>query len=89
MGQGEKRLSDMRRNPRDGWQIEDVRVVCSEFGIELRPPSSGGHFEVTPSLGWQKINPMGIANDTHVIDGPPVPRIGTHLLQTLLSLRHG
>ena len=47
MGQGEKRLSDMRRNPRDGWQIEDVRVVCSEFGIELRPPSSGSHFKVT------------------------------------------
>ena len=47
MGQGEKRLADMRRNPRDGWQIEDIRVVCKEFEIELKAPSSGSHYKVT------------------------------------------
>ena len=47
MGQGAKRLEDMRRNPRDGWRIEDVSVVCLEFEIELRQPASGSHFKVT------------------------------------------
>jgi hypothetical protein len=47
MGQGAKRLDDMRRNPRGDWQIADVRVVCDEFSIELRPPSSGSHHKVS------------------------------------------
>jgi hypothetical protein len=47
MGQGEKRLADMRRNPRDGWRIEDIQVICSEFGILLKAPNSGSHFKVT------------------------------------------
>ena len=46
MGQGAKRLEDMRRNPRGDWKIADVRVVCDEFGIGLRSPASGSHFKV-------------------------------------------
>jgi hypothetical protein len=49
MGQGEKRLEAMRRNPRDGWRIEDIEVVCSRYGIELKAPKSGSHYKVTHS----------------------------------------
>lgn len=47
MGQGEKRLEKMRSSPRDGWTINDVRVVCEAFGVDLKAPSSGSHFKVT------------------------------------------
>ena len=47
MGQGAKRLEEMRRNPRGDWQVSDVEVVCREFGIDLRPPTSGSQFKVT------------------------------------------
>ena len=32
MSLSEKRLEDMRSNPRKGWTIDDVRVVCSGHG---------------------------------------------------------
>ena len=47
MGQGTKRLAEMRRNPRGDWSIDDVKVVCHEYGIELRPPSSGSHYKIS------------------------------------------
>ena len=47
MGQGAKRLTDMRRNPRGDWTIEDVQTVCNEYGIDLQAPGSGSHFKVT------------------------------------------
>jgi hypothetical protein len=47
MGQGQKRLNDMRRNPRADWHIADVQVVCDAYGIELRTPASGSHYKVT------------------------------------------
>ena len=47
MGQGEKRLEAMRRNPRDDWKMSDVAVVCAAFEIELRLPGSGSHYKVT------------------------------------------
>lgn len=47
MGQGEKRLELMRANPRDGWAISDVRVVCDAFGVVLREPSGGSHYKVS------------------------------------------
>ena len=47
MGQGAKRFEEMRRNPRADWSIDDVKVVCDEFGIELRPPSSGSHYKIS------------------------------------------
>lgn len=46
MGQGEKRLEQMRANPRNGWTIEDVRVVCNAFGVTLQKPSNGSHYKV-------------------------------------------
>ena len=48
MRRGEKRLGEMRVNPADDWRIDDVRVVCREFGIDLLAPRSGGsHYKVT------------------------------------------
>ncbi len=47
MGQGAKRFEDMRRNPRGDWTIDDVQVVCSEFGFRLMAPSSGSHYKLT------------------------------------------
>lgn len=48
MGRGEKRLEEMRSNPAGDWQVDDVRVVCREFGIGLRAPRSGGsQYKVT------------------------------------------
>jgi hypothetical protein len=47
MGQGKKRLEQMRANPQKGWTIDDVRVVCNAFNVTLRPPSGGSHYKVT------------------------------------------
>ena len=47
MSRGEKRLEDMRNNPRGDWQISDVKIVCDAFGITLREPSGGSHFKVS------------------------------------------
>ncbi len=48
MRRGEKRLGEMRVNPAGDWRIDDVRVVCREFGIDLLAPRSGGsHYKVT------------------------------------------
>ena len=45
-GQGEKQFEKMRSNPRDNWDIDDVRVVCNEFGSTLRAPSRGSNYKV-------------------------------------------
>lgn len=37
----------MRANPKDGWAIDDVRVVCNAFDIDLLNPSSGSHYKVS------------------------------------------
>lgn len=47
MARADKRLEQMRANPRDGWTIEDVRVVCNAAGVELRSPTGGSHYKVT------------------------------------------
>jgi len=47
MAQADKRLEEMRSNPRGNWTIADVGVVCSGFGIELRPPKGGSHYKIT------------------------------------------
>ena len=47
MSRGEKRLEDMRNNPRADWQISDIRVVCETFGIRLAEPSGGSHYKVS------------------------------------------
>ena len=40
-------MEEMRSNPRGNWTIADVGVVCSGFGIELRPPKGGSHYKIT------------------------------------------
>ncbi len=37
----------MRANPKDGWTIADVRVVCDAAGVELRSPKGSSHYKVT------------------------------------------
>ena len=44
--QGEKLLERMRSNPRD-WRIEDVRTLCSAFGLDLERPPGGSHYGVS------------------------------------------
>ena len=47
MGQGEKRLEQMRANPLAGWTIDDVRVVCDGHNVSFLKPKSGSHYKVT------------------------------------------
>ena len=46
MGKGEKRLAQMRNNPKDDWQIADIEAVCRAYDIKLVPPSGGSHWSV-------------------------------------------
>ncbi len=56
MGKGEKRLAQMRNNPKDDWQIADIEVVCRAHDIELEPPHGGSHWSVFhPRAGIQTI----------------------------------
>jgi len=42
-----KRLEEMRNNPRGDWRIEDVEVVCREYGVLCSAPRGGGsHYKV-------------------------------------------
>lgn len=47
MSRGDKRLEDMRNNPRADWQISDIRVVCDAFGVTLTEPAGGSHYKVS------------------------------------------
>jgi hypothetical protein len=56
MGQGEKRLAQMRNNPKGDWKIADVEVVCRTYGIELEKPSGSSHWTIFyRGLGIQTI----------------------------------
>jgi predicted RNA binding protein YcfA (HicA-like mRNA interferase family) len=56
MGQGAKRLAQMRNNPSGDWQIADIEVVCREYGIFLERPKRGSHWSVFhPGAGIQII----------------------------------
>lgn len=46
MGKGEKRLAQMRNNPRDDWTIGDIEVVCRAYDIEVEKPSGGSHWGI-------------------------------------------
>ena len=46
MSQAAKRLEQMRSNPKKGWNIQDIKVVCDGHGVELRSPTSGSHYKV-------------------------------------------
>ena len=45
MARRDKRLEQMRRNPRD-WRIADVEALCASFGLRMERPPSGSHFGV-------------------------------------------
>lgn len=36
-----KIFAAMKRDPRDDWNIPDVAVVCSGFGLDCKPPTQG------------------------------------------------
>lgn len=56
MGQGEKRLAQMRSNPRGDWRISDIEVICREYGIDVRMPARGSHIGIRhPMVGSQTI----------------------------------
>ena len=42
------RLIAMRRDPQNGWAIEDVEFLCRGVGLICRPAASGSHYVV-----WQ------------------------------------
>lgn len=39
-------LEQMEDNPRADWNIEDVKRLCTQIGLECRAPSSGSHYVV-------------------------------------------
>ena len=47
MGQAEKRLERMRRNPVGDWTIQDIEVVCAAYGIDCVPPGRGSHYGIS------------------------------------------
>ena len=47
MSQAAKRFARMRANPLDDWRIEDIVMVCREYGITCRPPSRGSHYTLS------------------------------------------
>lgn len=46
MSKGAKLLEKMRSNPRD-WRIDQVKTVCSAFGVTCTKPPNGSHYGVT------------------------------------------
>ncbi|HEX8402609.1 MAG TPA: type II toxin-antitoxin system HicA family toxin [Allosphingosinicella sp.] len=45
MSRGDKLLANMRANSRD-WRIEDIKTLCSAFGIACTAPRKGSHYKV-------------------------------------------
>ena len=46
MAKRDKRLENMRSNPRD-WTKEDVQALCRSFGIGCKKPDGSSHFTVS------------------------------------------
>ncbi len=47
MSQAVKRFENMKNNPRDNWDIQDIQVVCDHFGIQCEAPTRGSHYDVS------------------------------------------
>ncbi len=47
MSKADKRLDGMRRNPQDGWRIEDVQLVCDNEKITCSAPKRGDHYKIS------------------------------------------
>lgn len=51
-------IEQMRLNPRADWDINAIKKLCDEYGIELQPPSSGSHYKaVSPYLSGHQTIP--------------------------------
>jgi hypothetical protein len=70
-----KRLEDMRNNPRGDWQIGDIEAVCREFGVLCAAPRGGGsHYKVAHPKMAEKLTipykrPVYIRRFVAFIDG--------------------
>jgi len=43
----DRRLDQMRANPKGKWRIQDVEAVCATYGLRCSPPRGGGsHYKV-------------------------------------------
>lgn len=43
----DRRLDQMRANPKGKWRIQDVQTVCATYGLRCSPPRGGGsHYKV-------------------------------------------
>jgi hypothetical protein len=77
MGQGKKRLAQMRNNPKGDWKIDDIGVICREYGLMLEKPYRDSHWTVfneatgeimtIPSHG--RIKPVYIRQFVKLVDG--------------------
>lgn len=38
-------IEQMRLNAKADWDINAIRKVCEDHGIDLQPPSSGSHYK--------------------------------------------
>ena len=47
MSQAEKLPERMERNPRNGWDIEDVQRLCRAHGVTCASPARGSHFTIS------------------------------------------
>jgi hypothetical protein len=51
MARALKQLAAMRRDPRRGWTIDDVKHVCRSFGVHPYAPARGAHYVLShPSV---------------------------------------
>jgi hypothetical protein len=51
MARALKQLAAMKRDPRRGWTIADVKQVCRSFGVRPYGPERGSHYVLShPSI---------------------------------------
>ncbi len=41
-----KLFEKMSANPRDDWTINNIEVICENYGLECLKPSNGSHYTV-------------------------------------------
>lgn len=43
-------LDQMGDNPTGDWSIKDVKTLCNQVGLSLKPPSNGSHYKVSSDI---------------------------------------
>lgn len=43
-------LEQMRDNPKKGWSMKDIGILCDQVGLILKSPSRGSHHKVLSDL---------------------------------------